>query len=202
MRRRLTAILLALATVVGGSLTGATPAGATGLSHVCLSNPNQSIRCGVVVPNDRTLTSIQWYIDGSPHENSGSSTTTEFSCTPGQTYTVSYIVYLSPPPPPGGERFTGSMSPRCQGARISNVYAMCSSGGSRLQCSVSYAGGTPPVSIRWTINGDLRTFFNDKWWLDISCRAPSEMYISVTVSDTYGAGTSSGYCYCHSGPLD
>lgn len=88
------------------------------------------------------------------------------------------------------------------GAAILNVFAGCSSGGSRLQCSVSYEGGTPPVSIRWTINGALRTFFNDKWWIDISCRAPSEMHISVTVSDAYSSGTSSGYCFCHSGPLD
>ncbi len=200
MRRRLTAVFLALVTAAVGPLAGATPAGATELTPTCRYEPN-SITCGINVPAGMEILSMQWFVNADPYSNSGSSTGMEMSCTPGVTYALSYDLRLTPPPPPG-ERFTGNFFVTCTGARIANLYTICSSGGSRMRCMLTYDGGTPPVSIRWTVDGNLRTFFNDKHWLDISCRAPSEMYISVTVSDAYGGETSAGYCWCHSGPLD
>ena len=204
MRRRLTAIFLALVTGVGGSLTGATAANAAALPMACTSNPAASgdILCWLTIPQGRQITAVIWYVDGAKKEASGSTPSFEFPCTPGQRYTIGYEAYLSPPRPPGGEKFEGSMSAVCRAAVILNVFVGCSSGGARLQCSVGWDGGTPPVSIRWTINGAVRTFFNDRWWLDISCSAPSTMSISVTVFDAYSAQTVSGYCSCHSGPLD
>lgn len=200
--RRLTAIALALAIVVGGSLAGATPASAADLSYGCITGaPSGEISCTVVIPNGRNILMIEWSINGISEGPSGSAASIRFPCTPGQRYTVSYVAFLSPPTV-GGERFQGSVNLLCRGAAISNVSAGCSSGGSRLQCSVTYTGGTPWVSIRWTVNGVVRTFFNDQWWLDISCNAPSQMSVSVTVSDAFSARTASGVCSCHSGPLD
>ena len=120
MHRRLAATFLTLITVVGGLLAGASSASAAGLSFICGTDPSGigEISCTVVIPSDRNLTSIQWYINGNPWENSGSATSTRFSCTPGQSYTIKYVAYLSPPPPPGGERFEGSMSMLCLGKPV------------------------------------------------------------------------------------
>jgi len=199
MHRRLTAILLTLATLAG-SLVAAAPAAAA-LNIICISSDNE-MQCRVDVPSDRNLVSIQWFMDDVLYDNSGSSTTTVFSCTPGRRYALRFIMHLSPPPPPHPEVFTGSINPLCLGTRIANVYVGCSSGGSRMQCSVTWTGGTPWVSIRWTINGSLWTTYNDRWWVDIYCNSPSIMSISVTVSDIRGGQTVSGSCFCHSGPLD
>jgi len=199
MHRRLTAILLTLATLAG-SLVAAAPAAAA-LNIICISSDNE-MQCRVDVPSDRNLVSIKWFMDDVLYDNSGSSTTTVFSCTPGRRYALRFIMHLSPPPPPHPEVFTGSINPLCLGTRIANVYVGCSSGGSRMQCSVTWTGGTPWVSIRWTINGSLWTTYNDRWWVDIYCNSPSIMSISVTVSDIRGGQTVSGSCFCHSGPLD
>jgi len=199
MHRRLTAILLTLATLAG-SLVAAAPAAAA-LNIICISSDNE-MQCRVDVPSDRNLVSIQWFMDDVLYDNSGSSTTTVFSCAPGRRYALRFIMHLSPPPPPHPEVFTGSINPLCLGTRIANVYVGCSSGGSRMQCSVTWTGGTPWVSIRWTINGSLWTTYNDRWWVDIYCNSPSIMSISVTVSDIRGGQTVSGSCFCHSGPLD
>ena len=203
--RRVTAMFVALAAVAAGSLAIANPAGAAapGPSPACQADPVRrgEVNCKLLLPEDRDVTSIIWYIDHNRIESSGQPFFS-FSCAPAVTYRISYDALISPPPPPGGEEITGFTNFTCPGARISNVYAGCSSGGSRLQCSVTWTGGTPPVSIRWTVNGALRTFFNDQWWMDISCNAPSVMSISVTVSDAYSGQTASGYCSCHSGPLD
>jgi len=199
MHRRLTAILLTLATLAG-SLVAAAPATAA-LNIICISSDNE-MQCRVDVPSDRDLVSIKWFMDDVLYDNSGSSTTTVFSCTPGRRYALRFIMHLSPPPPPHPEVFTGSINPLCLGTRIANVYVGCSSGGSRMQCSVTWTGGTPWVSIRWTINGSLWTTYNDRWWVDIYCNSPSIMSISVTVSDIRGGQTVSGSCFCHSGPLD
>jgi hypothetical protein len=197
-------MFLALVTGVGGSLTGASPAYAASLPLFCANNPavNADIACFVAIPPDRDISAIVWFVNGEKKEASGSDAGFQFPCTPGQRYVISYEAYLSPPQPPAAEKFEGSMSVACRGALIINVFAGCSSGGNRLQCSVTWTGGTPPVSIRWTINGTVRTFFNDRWWLDISCNGVSDMSISVTVFDAYSAQTASGYCSCHGGPLD
>ena len=204
MRRRLIAVFLTLVTGVGVSLTGAAPANAASLSIICISNfsADSDIACGLGIPQNREITAIVWYVDGEKKSASGSSPRFEFPCTPGRRYVIRYEAWLSPPAPPGGEKFEDSIVVECHGAVIGNVFVGCSSGGSRMQCSVTWTGGTPPVSIQWSVNGAVRTFFNNRWWMDISCNAPSTMYISVTVFDAYSAQTASGYCFCHGGPLD
>jgi len=175
MHRRLTAILLTLATLAG-SLVAAAPAAAA-LNIICISSDNE-MQCRVDVPSDRNLVSIQWFMDDVLYDNSGSSTTTVFSCTPGRRYALRFIMHLSPPPPPHPEVFTGSINPLCLGTRIANVYVGCSSGGSRMQCSVTWTGGTPWVSIRWTINGSLWTRIADVY---VGCSSGgSRMQCSVT----------------------
>ncbi|GIH05390.1 hypothetical protein Rhe02_34570 [Rhizocola hellebori] len=199
MRRRLTAMFLALVTVAASLLAGAAPASAADLSFTCGHEPGK-ITCSVNMPNGKTVTYMEWWLNGISWGHSGSNLAISFDCIPGKIETLRYVVVLAPPLLPPGDRREGTFTVQCAGEPIGNVNAMCSSGGNRLQCSVTYSGG-PAASIRWIINGQPRYFFDNSWWLDISCPSP-DVSISVTVSDLNRSHTVGGYCSCHGGPLD
>jgi hypothetical protein len=199
MRHRLSVVLVGLAIVVTGVVVGPAPAmAAPGLTCVTNLPGTAEIRC-TFNPDGPAPSPINWTVDFVLREDLKNKLDATISpCIVGKTYKVS----VSYPSSAGLEIKT--LPVVCEGISrpIADVFVGCSSGGNRMQCSVTWTGGTYGVNIRWTVNGVLRTFFNDQWWLDLSCNGVYDMYISVTVSDPYSAQTASGYCSCHGGPLD
>jgi hypothetical protein len=199
MCRRLTAIFFVLAAVVGSSMIGAAPASAAvepDCNFAIEDNSLIKIVCKAA-PDNKPVAAIRWTIDGRPTASYDDRSEIYFYCIRGQVYTIRRDVYYQ-----DNTSTAGAVLALCP-QYVRNVFAGCSSGGSRLQCSVTWEGGAGAINIRWVINGTLRSFFNDSFWLDISCRAPSVMSIQVTVYDVTGSsGVSSGYCGCHDGPLD
>jgi hypothetical protein len=200
MRRRLAAVFSALVVVAAGSLVGATPAFAIEWNPICESEsrrPNEII-CTVAPTGGRDrLRSIDWFVDGASIAPWRNHTQVGIFCTAGTWHTVSHNLVFT-----DGSTGSGSTRVLCKGPRITNAHAMCSSGANRLQCSVTFEGGTPPIKIKWTVNGDERTFYANKAFLDISCPA-ADVYVEVEVTDATGHGMNpAGYCSCHGGPVD
>ena len=150
----------------------------------------------MAIPSDRNLTSIRWFIDGTPYENSGSTTGTRFSCAPGQSYTIKYVVYLSPPPPPGGERFEASLSIVCRGKPVKIAAFDCDTGGALIFCFMNLADGTPPFTITWTVNGVVKPQFTGTG-MRIGCTVGRSFAVDVFVRDQAGTtATAHAGCVC------
>lgn len=148
-------------------------------------------------PDNKPVSAIRWTIDNHYTPVYDNRAQIAFYCVRGQPYTIRRDVNYQ-----DGTSSAGAVLAICP-QHVRNVFAGCSSGGSRMQCSVTWEGGAGAINIRWVIDGVPRTFYNDRYWLDIFCRAPSVMSIQVTVYDATGSsGVSAGYCNCHGGPLD
>jgi hypothetical protein len=78
-----------------------------------------------------------------------------------------------------------------------SLWVNCSSGGSQMACTVAIYGYAP-FSIKWEINGDHRTLFDNRNFIRFSCRAYREVDVKVTVTDSSGAtSVAQGACYCN-----
>lgn len=78
-----------------------------------------------------------------------------------------------------------------------SLWASCESGGSQMQCSVAIYGYAP-FAIKWEINGNHRTLFDNRNMIRFTCRAPSTVDVKVTVTDSSGAtSVAQGSCFCN-----
>ncbi|MEN3362022.1 MAG: hypothetical protein V7637_6004 [Mycobacteriales bacterium] len=63
----------------------------------------------------------------------------------------------------------------------------CESTGKKIGCIINYTGGTPPYTVRWTLNGVPVPDYNNLNSFTTGC-APGEIYrYAATVTDAVGA---------------
>jgi hypothetical protein len=77
------------------------------------------------------------------------------------------------------------------------TYFDCDSGASQYICVANFAGGTPPVSIRWVISNAFRPEFNDQTVIRVGCRPGTALSIGVVITDAIGNTTGdTSICPC------
>ncbi|MFI6316362.1 hypothetical protein ACIBG8_02530 [Nonomuraea sp. NPDC050556] len=75
-------------------------------------------------------------------------------------------------------------------------YFDCDTGAALVVCSAA-VDGTPPFSIRWTVNGAPQPFFNDSAVLRVGCVVGRPFDVQIAVVDAAGTsatGRERGVC--------
>ncbi|MFI0405338.1 hypothetical protein [Actinomadura sp. 3N508] len=182
--RRLSAVFVLLAAVLGGLLTGAGAAHAEGADPIC--GPAQAgtpeVLCAVPAEFDnQPVSSTEWTKDGNSLPQFNNIRQIIVSCTPGQAVGIGLTLGFAD----GRIPRLGSTRITCPGKPLKLTYFDCDTGSALLVCSVIFEGGASPITVSWNINGAERPDLLNNTVARTGCVVGRPYRVIVTVRDPF-----------------
>ena len=201
--RRLISAVVALATAATLIVAGPTPAANAVpiINSMNCSSSNNEIRCSMTYQSTGPgPVHITWWEQFFTHMGIIAEGTTSMAivcATPGERRYFQLEV-SDGNPLNGGGIARNDFSVDCVGLpNLRITFFDCDTGAGLIFCSVQYTGGTPPISIRWVVDGVAKPQFNDSSRLRIGCQVGRSFSVGVVVLDSIGrSATDAAGCLC------